>query len=435
MKYFLLVVAFSFLASCKIENDVSKPNTSTNNNPPNILLIIADDMGVDATPGYAVGNTKPSMPQLSALAKQGITYENAWAYPICAPTRATIITGKYGIETNVLNATNLSTLDTNETSLFQLIEYSNPGIFSFGVFGKWHLSSDVTHPYWLGVGTFAGIQNGAVQDYNNWQFTRNQVTSTSTAYCTTAITNEAIDWINQQEQPWFCWLAYNAPHNPLHLPEAYLHNQGLLPSDQNSIDQTPLPYYMAMIESMDYEIGRLIRNIPATELENTIIIFIGDNGTARNVVQAPYAGTQAKGSLYQGGLHVPLIIAGKGVERKGQQESSLVHSIDLFATIAALTESPTAAPNSYDITPSFALTNSSNLRNHLYAEVKTFGDTDGCAIRNERYKLIIYDNGREEMYDLIEDPYEKKDLLIGILNQEEQTNKNALEKQVEKIRG
>src|SRR5690606_18182498 len=107
--------------------------------------------------------------------------------------------------------------------------------------------------------------------------------------------------------PWFCWLAYTAPHAPFHLPPVNMHTRGALPTDQASIDADPLPYYLAMVESLDFEIGRLFGAIPPADLANTVIIFIGDNGTDRNVVQLPYPMNHAKGSLYEGGVHVPLV--------------------------------------------------------------------------------------------------------------------------------
>ncbi len=98
----------------------------------------------------------------------------------------------------------------------------------------------------LRLDTYAGLLSGSVQSYWNWNFTANSSTATATEYTTTKFTDLAIDWIGNQSQPWFLWLAYTAPHPPFHLPPNDLHTQSDLPDDQSSINANPLPYYMAM---------------------------------------------------------------------------------------------------------------------------------------------------------------------------------------------
>ena len=160
----------------------------------------------------------------------------------------------------------------------------------------------------MGVDYFAGLLGGGVQSYTNWDLNENGVTTTSTAYTTTKFTDLAIDWVSAQSQPWFLWLAYNAPHTPFHLPPTNLHNQGDLPADDASIEANPLPYYQAMIEAMDSEMGRLLSTMTQEDRDNTLIIFVGDNGTPSEVVQE-YNSNRAKGSIYQGGVNVPMVIS------------------------------------------------------------------------------------------------------------------------------
>ena len=105
---------------------------------PNILLIIADDMGLDYTPGYSVGIKKPLMPNLNKLQSEGITYDNVWSTPICAPTRASIITGKYGIHNGVLNTSNSGTLPESEKTLQAYLDEKLGKVYSHALIGKWH---------------------------------------------------------------------------------------------------------------------------------------------------------------------------------------------------------------------------------------------------------------------------------------------------------
>jgi len=349
---YLLIFSISF--SCANDED---DEMSQNVDAPNILLIIADDMGLDATPGYDFGTVKPDMPNLQNMINTGITFNNLWSNPVCTPTRGTILTGKYGFRTNVLKVDD--EMSVSETSLQKHLDNNVSG-YSHAVIGKWHLSNDANHPNNMGVDYFAGFLSGGVQSYTNWNLTENGVTGSSNTYTTTKFTDLAIDWLGKQTQPWFLWLAYNAPHTPFHLPPNDLHSQGSLPSDQASIDANPLPYYMAMLEAMDTEMGRLINSMTEEERDNTVIIFIGDNGTPGQVVQT-YATRRAKGSVYQGGVNVPMIIAGKDVTRINQTEDALISTTDLFATISNIAGINTTTIN--DSQSFAALLTSSNFTN------------------------------------------------------------------------
>lgn len=410
---FLLIIN-----SCKDEASPTDPSASDR---PNILLIIADDIGIEATPNYPIGDQKPNMPQLSELASKGITFDNVWAYPVCSPTRASILTGKYGVHTGVLNAEQASTINTNEKTLQSYLDEETNNAYAHAIIGKWHLSNgEPERPTQMGIDYYAGLLGGGVGNYNSWQLTENGQSAMYSGYITTKITDLAINWIQTQEQPWFCWLAYTAPHTPFHVPPSEMHSQGDLPSDQASIDANPFPYFMAMTESIDYEVGRLFAQIPSEELDNTLIIFLGDNGSHPQVVQAPYVSTRAKGSLYQGGIHVPMIIAGKGVSRMNERDDNLISSTDLFSTIAAIAG---ANANSYEDSESFAhLLESAGTHNRAYNYSEVLNENankSGYTIRNKDYKLMVLDNGQERFYELSSDPYENQNLINSSLSTEQ----------------
>jgi len=429
----ILLIGISYY-SCK--DDGGSDVISTTSTRPNVLLIIADDLGIEATPNYSIGSVKPQMPNLNKLASIGITYDNVWAYPVCSPTRSSILTGKYGYRTGVLNAESASRLGESEMSLQQFIDERTSNAYDHTVIGKWHLSGrDASGPSNFGIDNFQGLLTGAVQDYFNWSFTQNGTTSTSSEYITTQLTNLAIDWIEQRNKPWFCWLAYNAPHTPLHLPPDSLHSQIGLDSSQASIDANPLPYFMAMTESIDHEIGRLLSSMSEAERENTVIIFIGDNGTSNSTIQAPYALNRGKGSLFQGGIHVPLIISGATVNRQNERDGRLISSTDLFATIAEVCGADIDTyEDSYSFRSSFSNTGD-GLRKFNYSEqLSTSPINSGYTIRNERYKLIGLDNGQYRFYDLDTDPYESSNILNSNLNEVEQEAYDLLVKEAQAIR-
>ena len=394
---------------------------------PNILLVIADDVGLDPVPGYLPGPQKATMPNLSALMAQGLSFDNVWASPLCSPTRSTIITGRYGYQTGVLNPGELSLLPADEITLHRYLTDSGSGYASC-IIGKWHLGGsapDPAYPNVMGVPHYAGLLSGAVNNYYTWPLTVNGSTSPSTAYITTTITDMAIDWIDQQTTPWFCWVAYNAPHTPYHLPPLDLHSQGALPADQASINANPLPYYLAMLESVDHELGRLLAALTPAELANTVVLFIGDNGTEVDVIQAPYLQNHGKGTLYEGGVRVPFVMAGPGVTRAGEREDALVSSVDLFATIVELTgASLPAYEQSRSLVPMLSQSGQS-VRSCLYTDVSITGSS-GSAIRDARWKLINFDSGQQRFYDLLNDPWEEVNLLLGGLTAAEQIAFDAL---------
>lgn len=406
--HFLLIL---FIFSCSNNEEVVGSDENNDNIPqsakPNILLIIADDMGLDATPGYSIGNVKPNMPTLQSLINSGIRFNNLWSSPVCTPTRASILTGKYGFRTNVLNVED--ELSTSEISIQKHLD-NNASDYTHAVIGKWHVSNNPNHPNNMGVNYYAGLLSGGVQSYWNWNLTENGQSSSSSEYTTTKFTDLAINWVNNQTQPWFLWLAYNAPHTPFHLPPNELHFQGNLPSDQASIDANPLPYYMAMLEAMDTEIGRLLNSMEQEERDNTIIVFIGDNGTPNQVVQE-HSSFRAKGSVYQGGINVPMIISGNGISRINATEDALLGTVDLFATIADIAQTGTTTWNDSKSFKELFTVNNPSFRDYIYSEVeKETGGVD-YTIRNSTHKYIRFLDGSEAFFNLSQNPLESPNLL------------------------
>jgi arylsulfatase B len=396
---------------------------------PNILFIIADDLGKDAISGFTEGNIKPNTPNIDAIRNNGISFSNFWANPTCTPTRASIITGKYGYRTGVKAVGD--ELSALETTLQKYISTQTNNKYATAIVGKWHLSGNnsAINPEIFGIDYYAGLIRGAVNDYYQWQLNEDSATTQVTEYITETFTDLSIDWINQQSKPWFMWLAYNAPHTPFHAPPSNMHSQGNLPAYNNGLD--PIPYYMAAIEAMDFQIGRLLDAIPEVERNNTIIIFIGDNGTPNQVAQNPYSSATVKNTLYQGGVNVPMFISGNTVSRSGT-DNNLINSTDLFATIAEIAG---ISVNEIHDSKSFKplLTSNNTIRDYQYSEMDN-GTTDRWTISNGEYKLIVSALGMEEMYYLVGDPYENNNLLNGTLSTIQENAKSELEAELINIR-
>jgi arylsulfatase A-like enzyme len=412
----------------------------------NILLIIADDFGVDVAGFYPTSIRKPTTPpppptpNLAALARQGVLFANAWAAPMCSPTRAMIITGRYGFRTGIGRAwySALPPLPLAELTLPEAFRAATGSSYVLASFGKWHLSGGDRDPNRQGWTRYAGSRpgSGAVPSYFSWPKTVNGVTSTATTYATTDSVNEAVATIEgarAQNRPWFVWLALHAPHHPFHKPPNALHSKDGLPATGAS-DRA---YFEAMVEAMDTEIGRLLRTVGS--LANTTVIFVGDNGTTSAVIASPYPRRKDKGTVYQGGIHVPLLVAGAGVASRDRIATALVNTVDLFPTILQL-----AGIDPAEVVPAGTRTDGISLMPYLenrthpqprawaYAEqfAARYDRRWERAIRNERYKLIRRVDGSREFYDLVADPLEATNLLLRTLTAAQNRALGALEQRL-----
>lgn len=410
---------------------------------PNVLLVVADDLGVDNLASYQLGNDLPSTPNLDALAARGVQFRNAYAYASCSPTRAALLTGRHPVRTLVgrhirhdLNSNPaIGTLRGSELTLPKLLDLAGNG-YRHASFGKWHLH-DATFPPTAavdvgGFGHFTGSLAADVPSYFAWPRVAQGQTSTCTTYATTQVTDDALAWLGAQTQPWFCYLAYHAPHAPFHLPPAGLYTR------QIGTPPTLRDQYLAMVEALDHELGRLFAALGPTTLANTLVVFVGDNGTPQGLAVPPFRPYRAKTTPYEGGIRVPLLVAGPGVVAPGRSEDALVCAVDVFATVAEVCGAQAALPawlaiDGISMVPYLQNAAAAPQRQFVFAE--EFTGTSWPAplqngytvVRNDRYKLVHRLGGLVEMFDLLADPFEHQDLLLqGVLPPTIQQNFIAL---------
>jgi arylsulfatase A-like enzyme len=406
---------------------------------PNILLVVADDYGVDSSSLYNTNSkaSLPPTPTINSLVTNGVLFRNAYAYPTCSATRAALLTGRYGFRTGwglAIAPGDTTVLLGNEPTLPKILT-QNPQLgYRQASIGKWHLGFNPTDPNSLGGWPhFSGALSYGLDSYFRWEKIVDGVTSTSTTYATTDNVNDALSWIQQQgTNNWFLWLGFNAPHDPFHKPPNDLHSYKNLPTDQASIDANPRPYFEAMTEAMDTELGRLLKSI---DRSNTVVIFVGDNGTPGEVIQPPYPKTRGKFTLYEGGIHVPMIISGPTVKNPNREATEPVHLIDLYSTILELAGADlnSALPahvifDSRSLMP--FLTNDANV-SRSWTFTEEFPDPavdpgqSGRAIRDEALKVIHFANGSQSIFDLNADPTEQKNL-VGHLTAEQSARIDTL---------
>jgi arylsulfatase A-like enzyme len=418
--------------------------------PANTLLIVADDVGIDGIGCYAAGAAPPPTPNIDALAARGVRFTQAIVCPTCSPTRASLLTGRHGFRTGIGMAlgNNAPGLAATETLLPEIL---GPAGMRTGLVGKWHLGTDLgaATPVAEGFAVFTGALGGALPSYYQWPKVENGAVATSTAYATTETVDEALQFVQQSgAQPWFLMLSFHAGHSPYQAPPATLHTQNLAGLDPNT---TPIPFYKAMVQAMDTELGRLLATLPAATLADTNIVFVGDNGTAPGVVEAPFDPARSKGTLYQGGVVVPLIVAGPAVLGAPRTEANLVHAVDLFATLAALqgVDARAAVPaatvlDTVSFVPLLAAAGQPATRTFVYSQ-EFAGSTamtvagDAELIRDSRWTLLrtVRPNLtiREELYDLAVDPSQGTNLLLAPLSSAAGAAYTALRRELARVRG
>jgi arylsulfatase A-like enzyme len=306
----------------------------------NILLVLMDDIGIDNIGIYGDHPNPPPTPTIDALAEEGVLFRHAYTYPLCSPSRAALITGRYGHRNGIgKNITEASSLSTEEIGIAEVLNYSTRYDYSSSLVGKWHLAGSSTpdwlmHPAAFGFEWFSAMMltvRGEERrgNYRRWPKNENGKTKTSRVYATTDQTDDAIMRIKAMPQPWFLFLSFTAPHSPAHVPPKKLHSYD--PSTE-----WPARQYDAMVEALDTELGRLLKSIDSEVLADTTIIVMGDNGTPEYAVTPPFKPDQGKGSLHDGGTRVPLIISGPLVAEAGSEVSAFTHIVDIFPTVAEI---------------------------------------------------------------------------------------------------
>ena len=434
----LLLLAVFGMAAC-VEMAAAAPTN-------NILLIIADDYGADASSLFNSTNTGAHLaptPNINQLGHSGVLFPYFYARPSCSQSRATFFTGRESFRTGVgcaITSTNMTpALRSTEYTLAKAFTTNAPQ-YHLASFGKWHLgdTADLNSPLTTGGWTnFAGYMGAAVQDYTNWTKVVNGVSHNTTNYSTTDQCNDGMAFIQSQgTNLWFVWLAFNAPHMPIHKPPTnllfspeYINLSGTA----NDLVTNGRAYKEAMTQALDTEIGRLMTVVPT----NTDIIFVGDNGTVNEFQQPPYLYTNAtpdgnghaKVTIYEGGSRTPFFITGPDVVNGGRTNNTIVNGVDLFQTIQEL-----AGINVAATLPLGVIIDSKSLLPVLQGDViiptpymygEQFNErnvSDGWTLRNAQYKLIHFYDHIEQFYDLATDPYEFTNLLAAPLSANAQAN-------------
>ena len=394
---------------------------------PNVIVIMTDDLGyVDV--GFN-GSIDIPTPNIDRIAKQGVKFTNGYTpYPVCSPSRAGFITGRYqqrfGYERNVQYRPNDPKMGLPKTEK-TIPEVMGQVGYTSGVIGKWHLGAHISnHPLNRGFDFFYGHLGGGhryfpeeltIEDsysisdeplsYRTW-IMRNHQPEKTNQYLTDEFSDEAVEFIEKNHKgPFFLYLAYNAPHGPLQATSKYLNRF-------DHIKDKKRKTYAAMVSAVDDGVGRILDCLKSLDIEkNTMIFFLSDNGGPE-----PKNGSnngplrEGKSSIYEGGNRIPFAMQWTG-EITSMVYEFPVSSLDILPTIAALTDAPLAANNPLDgvnIIP--YLKGEKQGRPHQTLFVRKFDD-DLYSVRDGDMKLITKsENSIKELYDLNKDLGEENNL-------------------------
>jgi arylsulfatase A-like enzyme len=309
---------------------------------PNVLVIITDDQG-HGDLGFH-GNSNIHTPNLDRLARESVRCKYFYVSPVCAPTRASLLTGRYNYRTGVTDTyLGRAMMFGDEVTLGEMFVAAG---YRTGLFGKWHLGDNYPmRPMDQGFQESLVHKGGGIaqpsdppggDSYFDATLYRNGTALKSKGYCTDVFTDAAIEFIARKpDRPFFAWLAYNAPHTPLQVPKADLDRY------HDVSDETTAKVY-AMVSNIDGNVGRVLKQLPG----NTIVVFLTDNGPQ----QARYNSgmRDRKGSVYEGGIRVPFFIRWPGKLKAGREVKQVAAHIDLAPTLLDACGIPKPAGVSFD---------------------------------------------------------------------------------------
>lgn len=408
--------------------------------PPNIVLIVADDLGYGDLRCYGAENIQT--PRLDALAAQGVRLTTFYANgPECTPTRTALLTGRYQQRVGGLEcAIGLGNIGRYEEAK-QLSDQGKLGLppefnvlprilkeqgYQTAIIGKWHLGEgEAYRPGAHGFDYSIGPLGGAVDYFHhtepvgefigtymegNHDFYRNDAPHQRGGYYMThLITDEAVAWINiqQEDQPFFLYVPYTTPHAPYQGPDNYQPEK----LGMDRWNKAEGEGYARMIEDMDRGIGKILDKLEEKGMaENTLVIFFSDNGPTSVGSAGPYSGN--KGHVYEGGIRVPCILRWPGKMQEGSTSDQAFISMDVTASIANIIGATPQKPLDGIDLIGHLVTGKENYPRNLFWRKKRAKQIRS-AVRSGHLKYIRdEDEGKleEYLFDLKTDPGEQNDL-------------------------
>jgi arylsulfatase A-like enzyme len=380
---------------------------------PNVVLIITDDQGYGDVGIH--GNDKIRTPHLDALAKESFRFDSFHVSPVCSPTRSSLLTGRYTYRTGVVDTyQGRSMMHADEVTLAEMLGGAG---YRTGIFGKWHLGDNYPlRAMDQGFQESLTIRGGGLGQssdppggdrYLDATMYRKGMPGKTKGYCSDVITDGAIEFVKaSKDKPFFAYVAYNAPHTPLEVPDGYLQ-----PYKDAGLDDTTAKIY-AMVTNIDDNVGRLLKSI---DDPNTIVIFMTDNGPQQQRYNGGMRGL--KTTVYQGGIRVPFFFRWPAMKSVPRKVAVTAAHIDVVPTLLEACKVDKAAGVKVDgisLLPFLGAQEPKAPDRTLFFQWHR-GDVPekfkACAAHDGRWKLVWPPTkAPPQLFDLHVDPSEKKDL-------------------------
>ena len=390
--------------------------------PPNVVVFLADDQGWGDLSHH--GNTNLRTPRMDSLAREGAELDNFFVCPVCSPTRAELLTGRYhargGVRDVSLGGERLNLNERTIADFFRAAGYRT------GLFGKWHNGTQWPyHPLARGFEEFYGFTSGHWGTYWDAPMDHNGKTVKGKGYMTDDLTTHAIRFIGEKaiaKSPFFCMVSFNTPHSPMQVPDAYwkrFEKKELVQKGSKFEDPQFTRAALAMVENIDDNVGRVLDSIKSHGLEkDTIVVYFSDNGPSSDRFSGPWKGR--KGSLDEGGIRSPCFVRYPAKIKPGKHIGPIAGAIDLLPTLAQWCDVPLPGANPLDGESLVRLLEQDSpqgkprvLYTHWAGKVSARTDT---------YRMDPAGN----LFDMIKDPGQTKNL-SGELPNRARTIGNSLE--------
>lgn len=433
----------SFLFAIFLLVNYPKISFSQTETRPNVIIILTDDQGYGDL--GITGNPHVKTPVIDKFASESIRFNDFYVSPVCAPTRSSLMTGRYSLRTGVRDTYNGgATMASSEITIAEMLKAAG---YKTGNFGKWHLGDNYpSRPNDQGfdesiIHLSGGM--GQVGDFTTWfqgdssyfnpVLWHNGKMEKYTGYCTDIFAEQAIQFIEKNRQtPFFCYLAFNAPHTPLQVPDKYYQQyKNIDPSsgfendnrtfqkmtEKNKEDARKI---YAMVSCIDDNIGKLLNKLDELKIsENTLVIFMTDNGPQQTRYVAGMRGL--KGSVFRGGVRVPFYLRfPEKYEGNKNIETTAAH-IDILPTLAEICNAKLPTDRIIDGKSLVSLLNGKTVdwddRSLFFYWTRRFPELyNNIALQKNNYKLVgqtDYNAAIDdfELFDIKQDPFEQKNIV------------------------
>ena len=373
--------------------------------PPNVVLVLTDDQGYGDVRSH--GNKLIDTPVHDRIAAEGVRFDRFFVSPVCAPTRASLLTGRYHIRTGVHGVTRgHEIMRADEVTIGELLKDAG---YATGAFGKWHNGSQYPHhPNGQGFDEFLGFCAGHWNNYFDTSLDHNGTMVKSDGFIIDTLTDAAIEFIEvNHKRPFFCYIPYNTPHTPWQVPERYWRKY-----QAKGIDDPAIACAYAMCENIDDNMGRVLAKLEELKIaDDTIFIYLSDNGPNTDRYNGGMKGR--KGSAHEGGGRVPFFVRYPRRISPGKVIKPIAAHIDLLPTLmeyCGVRNYKTKPLDGRSLVPLIESKPSAWPRRTLFT---VWGGTrlqDGRrAVRTDRWRAVNEKRGWE-LYDMLNDPLQKQNL-------------------------